>query len=98
MGHMISAETGGEVTARTEEGDAGDSHGPDSRCRAEPSRAERSRRQPRSCRDVVAQTMDSRIKESPERTFDLVLQVSCPAAEHEDPTVLWSFPQDHTDQ
>ncbi|XP_034437976.1 DENN domain-containing protein 1B isoform X1 [Hippoglossus hippoglossus] len=42
--------------------------------------------------------MDSRIKESPERTFDLVVQVSCPASEHEDPTVLWSFPQDHTDQ
>ncbi|XP_037553899.1 DENN domain-containing protein 1B [Nematolebias whitei] len=42
--------------------------------------------------------MDSRIKENPERTFDLVLQVSCPTSEHEDPTVLWSFPQDHTDQ
>ncbi|KAM9384883.1 DENN domain-containing protein 1B isoform 2-T2 [Pholidichthys leucotaenia] len=42
--------------------------------------------------------MDSRIKENPERTFDLVLQVVCPASENEDPTVLWSFPQDHTDQ
>ncbi|XP_056269958.1 DENN domain-containing protein 1B isoform X4 [Pseudoliparis swirei] len=42
--------------------------------------------------------MDSRIKEKPDRTFDLVLQVSCPTSEHEDPTVLWSFPQDHTDQ
>ncbi|XP_069377856.1 DENN domain-containing protein 1B isoform X2 [Paralichthys olivaceus] len=42
--------------------------------------------------------MDSRIKENPERTFDLVVQVACPASEHEDPTVLWSFPQDHTDQ
>ncbi|XP_017268990.1 DENN domain-containing protein 1B isoform X2 [Kryptolebias marmoratus] len=42
--------------------------------------------------------MDSRIKENPERTFDLVVQVSCPASENEDPTVLWSFPQDHTDQ
>nr|XP_046248286.1 DENN domain-containing protein 1B isoform X2 [Scatophagus argus] len=42
--------------------------------------------------------MDSRIKENPERTFDLVLQVACPTSEHEDPTVLWSFPQDHTDQ
>uniref|UniRef100_A0A672G3T2 DENN domain containing 1B n=1 Tax=Salarias fasciatus TaxID=181472 RepID=A0A672G3T2_SALFA len=42
--------------------------------------------------------MDSRIKENPERTFDLVLQVACPASENEDPTVLWSFPQDHTDQ
>ncbi|XP_022064871.2 DENN domain-containing protein 1B isoform X1 [Acanthochromis polyacanthus] len=42
--------------------------------------------------------MDSRIKENPERTFDLVVQVACPASENEDPTVLWSFPQDHTDQ
>ncbi|XP_069009382.1 DENN domain-containing protein 1B isoform X1 [Embiotoca jacksoni] len=42
--------------------------------------------------------MDSRIKENPERTFDLVLQVACHASENEDPTVLWSFPQDHTDQ
>uniref|UniRef100_A0A3Q3L874 DENN/MADD domain containing 1B n=1 Tax=Mastacembelus armatus TaxID=205130 RepID=A0A3Q3L874_9TELE len=42
--------------------------------------------------------MDSRIKENPERTFDLVVQVECPASENEDPTVLWSFPQDHTDQ
>ncbi|CAN9500336.1 unnamed protein product [Ophioblennius macclurei] len=42
--------------------------------------------------------MDSRIKENPERTFDLVLQVSRPASGNEDPTVLWSFPQDHTDQ
>ncbi|XP_041791228.1 DENN domain-containing protein 1B isoform X2 [Chelmon rostratus] len=42
--------------------------------------------------------MDTRIKENPERTFDLVLQVACPTSEHEDPTVLWSFPQDHTDQ
>ncbi|XP_047442515.1 DENN domain-containing protein 1B isoform X2 [Mugil cephalus] len=42
--------------------------------------------------------MDSRIKENPERTFDLVVQVSCPTSENEDPTVLWSFPQDHTDQ
>ncbi|XP_067452647.1 DENN domain-containing protein 1B isoform X2 [Thunnus thynnus] len=42
--------------------------------------------------------MDSRIKEKPERTFDLVVQVACPASENEDPTVLWSFPQDHTDQ
>ncbi|XP_020511189.1 DENN domain-containing protein 1B isoform X1 [Labrus bergylta] len=42
--------------------------------------------------------MDSRIKEIPDRTFDLVLQVACPTSENEDPTVLWSFPQDHTDQ
>ncbi|XP_029001355.1 DENN domain-containing protein 1B isoform X2 [Betta splendens] len=42
--------------------------------------------------------MDSRIKENPERTFDLVVQLECPTSEHEDPTVLWSFPQDHTDQ
>ncbi|XP_074524105.1 DENN domain-containing protein 1B isoform X1 [Halichoeres trimaculatus] len=42
--------------------------------------------------------MDSRIKENPDRTFDLVVQVACPTSENEDPTVLWSFPQDHTDQ
>ncbi|XP_062419412.1 DENN domain-containing protein 1B isoform X3 [Pungitius pungitius] len=42
--------------------------------------------------------MDCRIKENPERTFDLVVQVACPTSENEDPTVLWSFPQDHTDQ
>ncbi|XP_044054808.1 DENN domain-containing protein 1B isoform X2 [Siniperca chuatsi] len=42
--------------------------------------------------------MDSRIKENPERTFDLIVQVACPTSENEDPTVLWSFPQDHTDQ
>ncbi|KAM9761821.1 DENN domain-containing protein 1B isoform 1-T1 [Menidia menidia] len=42
--------------------------------------------------------MDSRIKENPERTFDLVVQVACPSSENEDPTVLWSFPQDRTDQ
>ncbi|XP_076007505.1 DENN domain-containing protein 1B isoform X2 [Genypterus blacodes] len=42
--------------------------------------------------------MDSRIKENPDSTFDLVLQVLCPASENEDPAVLWSFPQDHTDQ
>ncbi|KAL6468652.1 hypothetical protein MHYP_G00221760 [Metynnis hypsauchen] len=42
--------------------------------------------------------MDSRIRENPERTFDLVLQVACPASEHEDPTVLWKFPQDFGDQ
>ncbi|XP_058493808.1 DENN domain-containing protein 1B isoform X2 [Solea solea] len=42
--------------------------------------------------------MESRIKENPERTFDLIVQVTCPASENEDPTVLWSFPQDHTDQ
>ncbi|XP_042272768.1 DENN domain-containing protein 1B isoform X2 [Thunnus albacares] len=38
------------------------------------------------------------LREKPERTFDLVVQVACPASENEDPTVLWSFPQDHTDQ
>ncbi|XP_072770756.1 DENN domain-containing protein 1B isoform X2 [Nerophis lumbriciformis] len=42
--------------------------------------------------------MDSRIKENPERTFDLVVQVTSPVSKNEDPTVLWSFPQDHTDQ
>lgn len=42
--------------------------------------------------------MDSRIRENPERTIDLVIQVSCPPSEHEDPSVLWSFPQDLPDQ
>ncbi|KAL7866755.1 hypothetical protein AOLI_G00145690 [Acnodon oligacanthus] len=42
--------------------------------------------------------MDSRIRENPERTLDLVLQVACPASENEDPTVLWKFPQDFGDQ
>ncbi|XP_034036006.1 DENN domain-containing protein 1B isoform X2 [Thalassophryne amazonica] len=42
--------------------------------------------------------MDSRIKENPDRTFDLVVQVVCPTSADKDPTVLWSFPQDHTDQ
>ncbi|XP_054645304.1 DENN domain-containing protein 1B isoform X2 [Dunckerocampus dactyliophorus] len=42
--------------------------------------------------------MDSRIKDNPERTFDLILQVTSPVSKNEDPTVLWSFPQDHTDQ
>ncbi|KAK7888606.1 hypothetical protein WMY93_024166 [Mugilogobius chulae] len=42
--------------------------------------------------------MDSRIKENPERTFDLVVQVACPASENEDPGVLWSFPQDRPEQ
>ncbi|XP_060732370.1 DENN domain-containing protein 1B isoform X1 [Tachysurus vachellii] len=42
--------------------------------------------------------MDSRIRENPERTFDLVLQIACPSSENEDPTVLWKFPQDFGDQ
>ncbi|XP_026053831.1 DENN domain-containing protein 1B-like isoform X4 [Carassius auratus] len=42
--------------------------------------------------------MDSRINENPARTFELALQVACPASENEDPTVLWKFPQDFGDQ
>ncbi|XP_031431326.1 DENN domain-containing protein 1B isoform X2 [Clupea harengus] len=42
--------------------------------------------------------MDSRINEKPDRTFDLALQVACPASENEDPAVLWKFPQDFGDQ
>ncbi|KAJ7986231.1 hypothetical protein DPEC_G00337810 [Dallia pectoralis] len=42
--------------------------------------------------------MDCRINEIPERTFDLILQVACPTTENEDPALLWSFPQDYTDQ
>ncbi|XP_012872753.1 PREDICTED: DENN domain-containing protein 1B [Dipodomys ordii] len=36
--------------------------------------------------------------ENPERTFDLVLKVKCPASENEDPVVLWKFPEDFGDQ
>ncbi|XP_058887772.1 DENN domain-containing protein 1B-like isoform X5 [Acipenser ruthenus] len=42
--------------------------------------------------------MDSRINENPARTFDLVLQVECPASENKDPVVLWKFPKDFGDQ
>nr|XP_060630545.1 DENN domain-containing protein 1B isoform X1 [Anolis sagrei ordinatus] len=42
--------------------------------------------------------MDCRIKENPDRTFDLVLQVKCQASENEDPVVLWKFPEDFGDQ
>ncbi|XP_040983730.1 DENN domain-containing protein 1B isoform X6 [Aquila chrysaetos chrysaetos] len=42
--------------------------------------------------------MDSRFKENPERTFDLVLKVKCQASEDKDPVVLWKFPADFGDQ
>ncbi|XP_055580357.1 DENN domain-containing protein 1B isoform X3 [Falco biarmicus] len=42
--------------------------------------------------------MDSRFKENPERTFDLVLKVKCQASENKDPVVLWKFPEDFGDQ
>ncbi|XP_053769238.1 DENN domain-containing protein 1B isoform X5 [Desmodus rotundus] len=42
--------------------------------------------------------MDSRTRENPERTFDLVLNVKCHASENEDPVVLWKFPEDFGDQ
>ncbi|XP_074688844.1 DENN domain-containing protein 1B isoform X3 [Strix aluco] len=42
--------------------------------------------------------MDSRFKENPERTFDLVLKVKCQTSENEDPVVLWKFPEDFGDQ
>uniref|UniRef100_H3APP5 UDENN domain-containing protein n=1 Tax=Latimeria chalumnae TaxID=7897 RepID=H3APP5_LATCH len=42
--------------------------------------------------------MDCRVKENPERTFDLVIKVDCPATENEDPVVLWKFPEDFGDQ
>ncbi|XP_032074238.1 DENN domain-containing protein 1B isoform X1 [Thamnophis elegans] len=42
--------------------------------------------------------MDSRIKENPQTTFDLVIQVKCQASENEDPVVLWKFPEDFGDQ
>ncbi|XP_044288227.1 DENN domain-containing protein 1B isoform X2 [Varanus komodoensis] len=42
--------------------------------------------------------MDCRIKENPESTFDVVLQVKCQTSENEDPVVLWKFPEDFGDQ
>ncbi|KAM4641125.1 DENN domain-containing protein 1B isoform 2-T2 [Discoglossus pictus] len=42
--------------------------------------------------------MDIRTREKPERTFDLVLKVECPASENEDPVLLWKFPEDFSDQ
>ncbi|XP_075689493.1 DENN domain-containing protein 1B isoform X1 [Rhinoderma darwinii] len=42
--------------------------------------------------------MDSRTREKPERTFDLVLKVECPVSENEDPALLWKFPEDFSDQ
>uniref|UniRef100_UPI00398E885D DENN domain-containing protein 1B isoform X2 n=1 Tax=Pristiophorus japonicus TaxID=55135 RepID=UPI00398E885D len=42
--------------------------------------------------------MECRLKESPERTFDLVFKVTCPASENEDPVVVWKFPEDFRDQ
>nr|KAF6279728.1 DENN domain containing 1B [Myotis myotis] len=42
--------------------------------------------------------MDSRTRENPERTFDLVLNVKCHSSEGEDPVVLWKFPEDFGDQ
>ncbi|XP_045715609.1 DENN domain-containing protein 1B isoform X2 [Phyllostomus hastatus] len=42
--------------------------------------------------------MDSRTRENPDRTFDLVLNVRCHASEDEDPVVLWKFPEDFGDQ
>ncbi|XP_072276149.1 DENN domain-containing protein 1B isoform X4 [Pyxicephalus adspersus] len=42
--------------------------------------------------------MDTRTRDKPERTFDLVLKVECPASENEDPALLWKFPEDFSDQ
>ncbi|CAH2311679.1 DENN domain-containing 1B isoform X2 [Pelobates cultripes] len=42
--------------------------------------------------------MDTRTREKPERTFDLVLKVECPVSENEDPVLLWKFPEDFSDQ
>ncbi|XP_037681029.1 DENN domain-containing protein 1B isoform X2 [Choloepus didactylus] len=42
--------------------------------------------------------MAARLRENPERTFDLVLKVKCHASENEDPVVLWKFPEDFGDQ
>ncbi|XP_030062106.1 DENN domain-containing protein 1B isoform X2 [Microcaecilia unicolor] len=42
--------------------------------------------------------MDCRLKENPERTFDLALKVECSDSENKDPVVLWKFPEDFGDQ
>ncbi|XP_078263854.1 DENN domain-containing protein 1B isoform X2 [Rhinoraja longicauda] len=42
--------------------------------------------------------MESRLRESPERTFDLVFKVTCPTSENEDPVLAWKFPEDFGDQ
>ncbi|KAM8930637.1 DENN domain-containing protein 1B [Pelodytes ibericus] len=42
--------------------------------------------------------MDTRTREKPDRTFDLVLKVECPSSENEDPVLLWKFPEDFSDQ
>ncbi|XP_032883875.1 DENN domain-containing protein 1B isoform X1 [Amblyraja radiata] len=42
--------------------------------------------------------MESRLRESPERTFDLVFKVTCPTSENEDPVLAWKFPEDFRDQ
>ncbi|KAM4722554.1 DENN domain-containing protein 1B [Rhinophrynus dorsalis] len=42
--------------------------------------------------------MDTRTREKPERTFDLVLKVECPSTENEEPALLWKFPEDFSDQ
>ncbi|XP_043551075.1 uncharacterized protein LOC122552390 [Chiloscyllium plagiosum] len=42
--------------------------------------------------------MGSRIKESPERTFELFIEASCPKSSDVDPEVLRQFPEDYNDQ
>ncbi|XP_067877388.1 DENN domain-containing protein 1B-like isoform X2 [Heterodontus francisci] len=42
--------------------------------------------------------MGSRIKESPERTFEWFIEVSCPKSADIDPAVLRQFPDDYNDQ
>uniref|UniRef100_UPI00398E327A DENN domain-containing protein 1C-like n=1 Tax=Pristiophorus japonicus TaxID=55135 RepID=UPI00398E327A len=42
--------------------------------------------------------MGSRIKERPERTFELFIEASCPKSADIDPTVLSQFPEDYNDQ
>ncbi|XP_068096165.1 DENN domain-containing protein 1B isoform X2 [Hyperolius riggenbachi] len=42
--------------------------------------------------------MDTRTRDKPERTFDLVLKVESPTSENEDPALLWKFPEDFSDQ
>ncbi|XP_072420543.1 DENN domain-containing protein 1B isoform X2 [Chiloscyllium punctatum] len=42
--------------------------------------------------------MGSRIKESPERTFELFIEASCPKSPDVDPEVLRQFPEDYIDQ
>uniref|UniRef100_A0AAZ3SMC0 DENN domain containing 1C n=1 Tax=Oncorhynchus tshawytscha TaxID=74940 RepID=A0AAZ3SMC0_ONCTS len=43
-------------------------------------------------------TMGSRLKENPDRTFYWFFEASCPIANDKDPDVLFQFPEDFSDE